>query len=449
MNDTSEFFTDSFEGISRELTDIQLLCESGTSRLYRATRYGRLFVLKTLTADALRQSMYREMLRKELEIMMQLQHPGIVQAVGLEAVRDIGQCIVMEYIDGATLADYTEGERRGSLSVGQRRHIADDLIAAVAYLHSKGIIHRDLKPENIMVAHNGLQVKVIDFGMADTDSHTTLKQPAGTLRYMAPEQTTAYTPDVRNDIYSLSLILQDMDLGKAYRPIIERCLRPIDQRYATISELRGAIDSTLTRRRRRRQWLMAGAAALCLLALGALAAWLFSPAAQDPATRIVIDRHATDSLREALVRQQAENEVAQAEMEAQVAARMALMRDSIAQLHAESQRLQQEGRQLQESLNRVSNAKAAAIRLFDQTAREQGVMAELDTLRRWSWRSPDLGQRIQLMNRFVYDFTDQLPSDSYSPSDLDKIREALLEHWQQWNSQVEAKIKGIKNKERG
>ena len=78
MNDTSEFFTDSFEGISRELTDIQLLCESGTSRLYRATRYGRLFVLKTLTADALRQSMYREMLRKELEIMMQLQHPGIV-----------------------------------------------------------------------------------------------------------------------------------------------------------------------------------------------------------------------------------------------------------------------------------------------------------------------------------------------------------------------------------
>lgn len=448
MNDTSEFFTDSFEGISRELTDIQLLCESGTSRLYRATRYGRLFVLKTLTADALRQSMYREMLRKELEIMMQLQHPGIVQAVGLEAVRDIGQCIVMEYIDGATLADYTEGERRGSLSVVQRRHIADDLIAAVAYLHSKGIIHRDLKPENIMVAHNGLQVKVIDFGMADTDSHTTLKQPAGTLRYMAPEQTTAYTPDVRNDIYSLGLILQDMDLGKAYRPIIERCLRPIDQRYATISELRSAIDSTLTRRRRRRQWLIAGAAALCLLALGALAAWLLRPA-QAPDTRIVIDRHATDSLREALVRQQAENEVAQAEMEAQVAARMALMRDSIAQLHAESQRLQQEGRQLQESLNRVSNAKAAAIRLFDQTARQQGVMAELDTLRRWSWRSADLGQRIQLMNRFVYDFTDQLPSDSYSPSDRDKVREALLEHWQQWNSQVEAKIKGIKNKERG
>ena len=448
MNDTSEFFTDSFEGISRELTDIQLLCESGTSRLYRATRYGRLYVLKTLTADALRQSMYREMLRKELEIMMQLQHPGIVQAVGLEAVRDIGQCIVMEYIDGATLADYTEGERRGSLSVVQRRHIADDLIAAVAYLHSKGIIHRDLKPENIMVAHNGLQVKVIDFGMADTDSHTTLKQPAGTLRYMAPEQTTAYTPDVRNDIYSLGLILQDMDLGKAYRPIIERCLRPIDQRYATISELRSAIDSTLARRRRRRQWLIAGAAALCLLALGALAAWLLRPA-QTPDTRIVIDRHATDSLREALVRQQAENEVAQAEMEAQVAARMALMRDSIAQLHAESQRLQQEGRQLQESLNRVSNAKAAAIRLFDQTARQQGVMAELDTLRRWSWRSADLGQRIQLMNRFVYDFTDQLPSDSYSPSDRDKVREALLEHWQQWSSQVEAKIKAIKNKERG
>lgn len=104
---------------------------------------------------------------------------------------------------------------------------------------------------------------------------------------------------------------------------------------------------------------------------------------------------------------------------------------------------------MQEALDRVSNAKTELIRLFDHVAREQGVMAELDTLRRWSWRSADLGQRIQLMNRVVYDFTDQLPADSYSPSDRDKVREALLEHWQQWNSQVEAKIKAIKNKERG
>lgn len=442
MNDTSEFFTDSFEGISREFTDIQLLCESGTSHLYRASRFGRLYVLKTLTPEALRQSMYREMLRKELEIMMQLQHPGIVQAIGLERVKDIGQCIVMEYIDGATLTEYIDGERRGTLSEEQRRHIVDDLISAVGYLHSKGIIHRDLKPENIMIAHNGLQVKVIDFGMADTDSHTTLKQPAGTLRYMAPEQTTAYTPDVRNDIYSLGLILQDLDLGKPYRPIIERCLRPIDQRYANINELRSAIDSTLASQRRRRQWGIASAVALCLLALGALAVWLLWPKTSgEPVTRTIVDRHATDSLREALALQQAENAATQAEMEAQMATRMGTMRDSIAQLHAESQRLQEE-------LNRVSNAKAQALQAFDRAAAKSGITRELDTLRHWQWHRADLSERIQEMNRFVYNYVKALDS-RFSDSDRDKVREALLEHWQQWNNEVEKKIKTIRNKERG
>jgi serine/threonine protein kinase len=442
MNDTSEFFTDSFEGISREFTDIQLLCESGTSELYRASRFGRLYVLKTLTPEALRQSMYREMLRKELEIMMQLQHPGIVQAVGLERVKDIGQCIVMEYIDGATLTEYIDGERRGTLSEEQRRHIVDDLISAVGYLHSKGIIHRDLKPENIMIAHNGLQVKVIDFGMADTDSHTTLKQPAGTLRYMAPEQTTAYTPDVRNDIYSLGLILQDLDLGKPYRPIIERCLRPIDQRYANINELRSAIDSTLASQRRRRQWGIASAVALCLFALGALAVWLLWPKTSgEPVTSTIVDRHATDSLREALALQQAENAATQAEMEAQMATRMGTMRDSIAQLHAESQRLQEE-------LNRVSNAKAQALQAFDRAAAKSGITRELDTLRHWQWHRADLSERIQEMNRFVYNYVKALDS-RFSDSDRDKVREALLEHWQQWNNEVEKKIKTIRNKERG
>ena len=442
MNDTSEFFTDSFEGISREFTDIQPLCHSDTSQLYRATRFGRRYVLKTLTADALRQSMYREMLRKELEIMMQLQHPGIVQAVGLERVKDIGLCIVMEYIDGATLTEYIDGERRGTLSEEQRRHIADDLIAAVGYLHSKGIIHRDLKPENIMIAHNGLQVKVIDFGMADTDSHTTLKQPAGTLRYMAPEQTTAYTPDVRNDIYSLGLILQDLDLGKPYRLIIERCLRPIDQRYATVVELRSAIDSTLASQRRRRQWGIASAVALCLFALGALTLWLLWPKTSgEPVTRTIVDRHATDSLREVLARQQAENAATQAEMEAQMATRMGTMRDSIAQLHAESQRLQEE-------LNRVSNAKAQALQAFDRAAAKSGITRELDTLRHWQWHRADLSERIQEMNRFVYNYVKALDS-RFSDSDRDKVREALLEHWQQWNNEVEKKIKTIRNKERG
>lgn len=70
-----------------------------------------------------------------------------------------------------------------------------------------------MKPQNIMVTHNGHYLKIIDFGLADTDSHAILKQPASTLKYMAPEQAQHAVPDVRNDIYSLGVILQEMELG--------------------------------------------------------------------------------------------------------------------------------------------------------------------------------------------------------------------------------------------
>lgn len=68
-----------------------------------------------------------------------------------------------------------------------------------------------LKPSNVMITHNGGYVKLIDFGLADTDSHTILKQPAGTLSYMAPEQAQMAQADVRNDIYSLGVIMQEMN----------------------------------------------------------------------------------------------------------------------------------------------------------------------------------------------------------------------------------------------
>lgn len=97
--------------------------------------------------------------------------------------------------------------------------------------------HRDLKPSNIMITHNGKQVKVIDFGLADTDTHAVFKQPAGTRHYMAPEQASSTVPDVRNDIYSLGVIILKMDVDGIYDRACKRCLRPIDERYQTVADL--------------------------------------------------------------------------------------------------------------------------------------------------------------------------------------------------------------------
>ena len=82
-----------------------------------------------------------------------------------------------------------------------QKKIAEELMDAVGYLHSKGIVHRDLKPENILITRNGEHLKLIDFGLADSDSYAILKQPAGTSGYMSPEQKVTAVADVRNDIY--------------------------------------------------------------------------------------------------------------------------------------------------------------------------------------------------------------------------------------------------------
>lgn len=119
-------------------------------------------------------------------------------------------------------------------------------------MHQQQVVHRDVKPSNVMITHSGGYVKLIDFGLADTDSHAILKQPAGTLRYMAPEQAQLAQADVRNDIYSLGVILQEMNgLGRVVpRRIVSRCLAPIEQRWQNMEALVDALKQSGRRRRR-------------------------------------------------------------------------------------------------------------------------------------------------------------------------------------------------------
>jgi len=249
-NDSSAsgYITDAFEGISRVFTDVEILHTSEVNIVARAKRYGRWWLLKGLNKKVAQETAYQQRLRKELELLMELQHPHVATAIGIEKVEGLGDCIVMEYVEGITLKKWLQAAH----SRKERRRIAMQLLDAVSYIHSKGIVHRDLKPENIIITLNGDQVKLIDFGLADTDSHTILKQPAGTEKYMSPEQKQTAMADVRNDIYSLGVIFSQMNLS--YDAIILRCQKPIESRYQNISELTEAI-----RRRDRRKTRLIGA----------------------------------------------------------------------------------------------------------------------------------------------------------------------------------------------
>ena len=117
------------------------------------------------------------------------------------------------------------------------------MVDALCYIHSKQIIHRDLKPSNILVARNGNNVKIIDFGLSDADDYAILKQPAGTMKYMAPEQKESDTKiDGRADIYAFGLLLREI-FPRRYCHIAAKCSRTDrDRRYANAEALKKAFE---------------------------------------------------------------------------------------------------------------------------------------------------------------------------------------------------------------
>ncbi len=207
-------------------TDFSTVPSRGYSLLVRAKRHGRWWMLKGLKESYRNDTVYQVLLQKEYEITSQLQYPMVVSVFSVEEVEGFGPCIVMEWIEGQTLKEWLA---QGKHSRKQRRHVADMLLEALAYVQSRQTQHRDLKPSNIMITHDGQHLKLIDFGLADTDSHTILKAPAGTEGYMAPEGAS--------DIYSLGCILREMELGWLSHWVVRRCLAPFHRRYKDVASI--------------------------------------------------------------------------------------------------------------------------------------------------------------------------------------------------------------------
>ncbi len=212
---------------SDRFTDFSPVSSNGYSLLVRAKRNGRWWLLKGFKEQYRQDAVYQVLLQKEYEITSQLQHPMVVSVFSFEDVEGLGLCIVMEWIEGQTLKEWLA---QGNHSRKQRRHVADMLLEALAYVQSRQAQHRDLKPLNIMLTHGGQHLKLIDFGLSDTDSHAILKEPAGTEGYMAP--------DGPSDIYSLGCILRELRLGWWSRMVIRKCCAPSNQRYTDVETIK-------------------------------------------------------------------------------------------------------------------------------------------------------------------------------------------------------------------
>jgi len=150
--------------------------------------------------------------KREAQLARQITHRNVVR------IHDIGEInrmkfLTMALVEGETLSAMIR--RVGPMPVRDvmalARQIADGLVAA----HEVGVIHRDLKPSNVMVSPGG-QAYIMDFGIA-VGATTATKSAviAGTLEYMAPEQSQAGAIDGRADLYAFGLILYDMLTGSA------------------------------------------------------------------------------------------------------------------------------------------------------------------------------------------------------------------------------------------
>ncbi|QZY30316.1 serine/threonine-protein kinase [Nocardioides coralli] len=139
---------------------------------------------------------------REARLAARLSHPNVVAVFDLVADDD-GQWLVMEYVDGVTLAALVE--REGALPPDRVADLLSQAAAALAAAHAAGITHRDVKPSNILVAKDG-QVKLSDFGIARSDAEKTLTATGlvtGSPAYLAPEVASGRSASAASDVWSL------------------------------------------------------------------------------------------------------------------------------------------------------------------------------------------------------------------------------------------------------
>ena len=184
---------------------------------------GRRLVAKLLHARFAQADEYVSRLKREARTLGQIRHPNIVNITDFETTGDGRPFIVMEYLEGHTLAD--ELKLRRSLVASEAVVYARQVLAALAAAHAKGIVHRDVKPPNLFLhsaAGTPPVIKVLDFGAArDTQAFAsapeTLKTSTGTvigtLGYLSPEAAAGQRVDLRGDLYAVGLVLTVMLSG--------------------------------------------------------------------------------------------------------------------------------------------------------------------------------------------------------------------------------------------
>lgn len=205
------------EEASKRIGDYQILDELGSGGMGRVWRVrnvitDRVEAMKVLLPDLAGRQELAARFQREIKLMASLNHPNIA-ALRTAFTADNQLYMVMEYVEGVTMADLVE---KGPIPVNDAVNYISQVLSAVGYAHQQHIIHRDIKPANMMLTPQGV-IKLMDFGIARAGEERSLTMTGttmGSLSYMSPEQVKGEATDGRSDLYSVGVSLYEFVTGQ-------------------------------------------------------------------------------------------------------------------------------------------------------------------------------------------------------------------------------------------
>lgn len=199
---------------------LECVGQGGMARVFRAkdTLLGRIVAIKVLRAELEGDDASAARARGEMTALASLNHPALVTLYDAQLVPGRPEYLVMEYVDGPTLAERIAQRPLPAAAVAA---LGGDLAEALHVVHSAGIVHRDIKPSNVLMSQAPFPAsrsgaKLADFGISALVDAARLTSPGiviGTAAYIAPEQLQGAMPAPGADIYSLGLVMLEALTG--------------------------------------------------------------------------------------------------------------------------------------------------------------------------------------------------------------------------------------------
>jgi eukaryotic-like serine/threonine-protein kinase len=194
---------------------VESLGAGGMGEVYKAvhTHLGRTIAIKVLSPD-LTDGPALARFYGEANIQARLRHPGVAEYLGFYEYQG-RPCILMEYVDGETLASAIR--KRGPFPAAEGVRIVREIAAIAAHFHGEGLVHRDLKANNVKIDSAG-RVRILDFGIARyqcSDRMTRIGAVIGTPEALSPEQVRGEPATEATDVWQLGVLFYELLTGHA------------------------------------------------------------------------------------------------------------------------------------------------------------------------------------------------------------------------------------------